>query len=81
MAGILPSGIGGCCSGTCTTTSINVLIAEAVQAAGMGGSLCSTGHPEGVVTGAYCGQICTDTLTASLYTFLGTPGTKIGWNP
>jgi hypothetical protein len=82
MAGILPSGIGGCCSGNCSTTSINTLISEAVEAASVrAASLCGSGLPEGVVTGNYCGQIYTDTDTASLYTFVGTPGTKIGWNP
>lgn len=70
MSSTLPSA-NPCCDNACSGLSINVL-SSTVATAG-------NGPPEGVVTGVIQGQLYTDLLTGTLYKFIGTVGTKLGW--
>jgi hypothetical protein len=80
MPGVLPSvSTVGCCAGSCSSVSIDQLIAEAIEQFFSGEFLAGHGSPEGVVTGLFLGQLYTDLDTMSKYTFGGTVGTKIGW--
>ena len=57
---------------------VNILCALLVSLAGAV-TLSGNGNPNGVVTGYKQGQLYVDLLTAQLYKFLGTVGTKTGW--
>lgn len=56
-------------------------ISQTINAGAGPGFLSGHGSPEGVVTGSIQGQTYDDLDTGTLYTFNGTPGTKIGWSP
>lgn len=78
MPAILPTGIGPCCRGTCTTVSIDQLIEDAIAKL-IDPFLVGHGSPEGVRIGVIQGQLYTDLDTGAKYTFIGTVGQTIGW--
>jgi hypothetical protein len=69
MASMLPDANPCCdqCSG------LTVTIVSTV------GMLAGHGDPEGVVTATLQGQVYTDLDTGTLYKFVGTAGTAVGW--